>query len=275
MLVASFQTGGQELLALPASVEKYARTGAATAVPLLFPWANRLDGSRYSVHGRAVDLSGDTALMQFNAGLPIHGVLPSLIPMTVTERTDDAVTGVLEPAPRDPLLRVFPFPHSLRVRAVVRPAALTIETTLSATGDDPVPVSFGYHPYLALPNGDRDDWTVSLSAKERLVPDGRLIPTGETEPVDMRDVPLRGRSFDDGYAALGPAGKMTVGGGGNTLTVLLEDGYTHAQVYAPEGRRFIALEPMTAPTNALVTGTDLRFVQPGEAFVARFSISLA
>ena len=54
-----------------------------------------------------------------------------------------------------------------------------------------------------------------------------------------------------------------------------EAGYPYAHVYAPPGAEFVCLEPMTAPTNALVTGTDLRFVQPGEAFVARFSISLA
>ena len=136
-------------------------------------------------------------------------------------------------------------------------------------------MAFGYHPYFALPNGDRDDWTLSLSARTRIVVDDRLIPTGETEPVDMRDVSLRGRSFDDGYADLAATGSMTLSGGGNTISVALEEGYSHAQVYAPPGARFVALEPMTAPTNALVTGTDLRRVQPQEEFIARFTMSVA
>jgi aldose 1-epimerase len=275
MLIGSFRCGGRELLALPHSIDEYARAGSATAVPLLFPWANRLDGLRYAVHGHAVDLSGQRDLLQFNAGLPIHGALPSLTPMTVVDRGEDQLAAVFEPAPDDPLLRIFPFPHRLGVRAVVRPSALTVETRLAATGDDPVPVAFGYHPYLALPGGDRDDWTVSVSAREHLVLDDRLIPTGAVEPVDVRDVSLRGRTFDDGYADLGAAGTMTLTGGGNALSVVLEEGYTHAQVYAPEGARFVALEPMTAPANALVTGDGLRHVQPGDEFVARFTISLA
>ncbi len=275
MLVASFSSEGRELLALPHSVDDYARTGSATAVPLLFPWANRLDGLRYSVQGRTIDLSGASDLLQFNAGLPIHGALPSLIALAVVDQGSDQLAAVLEPAPEDPLTRVFPFPHRLGVRVRVRPSALTVETTLAATGDQPVPVAFGYHPYLALPDGDRDDWSVSVSARKHLVLDDRLLPTGEAEPVDMRDVSLRGRTFDDGYADLGPAGRMALTGGGHTLSVELEQGYTHAQVYAPAGARFVALEPMTAPANALVTGTGLRYVQPGDEFVARFTITLS
>jgi galactose mutarotase-like enzyme len=133
-------------------------------------------------------------------------------------------------------------------------------------------VSFGYHPYLALPGGDRDDWTVSLSAREHLVLDDRLIPTGATEPADVQEVSLRDRTFDDGYGRLGETGTLRLQGDGRALTVLLEAGYSFAQVYAPEGGRFVALEPMTAPTNALVSGIALREVEPGDEFLARFTI---
>jgi galactose mutarotase-like enzyme len=43
-------------------------------------------------------------------------------------------------------------------------------------------------------------------------------------------------------------------------------------VYAPPGAGFACLEPMTAPTNALVAGDDYPVVAPGESFTARFSI---
>lgn len=275
MLVASFSCEGRELLALPHSVDDYARTGSATAVPLLFPWANRLDGLRYSVRGRTVDLSGASHLLQFNAGLPIHGALPSLLAMAVVDQGSDELAAVLEPASDDPLMQVFPFAHRLGIRVHVGPSALTLQTRLAATGDEPVPVAFGYHPYLALPEGDRDDWSVSVSAREHLLLDDRLLPTGGAEPADLQHVSLRGRTFDDGYADLGPTGTMSVAGAGHTLTVAMEEGYTHAQVYAPAGARFVALEPMTAPANALVTGTGLRHVQPGHEFVARFTITLS
>jgi galactose mutarotase-like enzyme len=58
--------------------------------------------------------------------------------------------------------------------------------------------------------------------------------------------------------------------------VAFDGGYPYAQVYAPGDDDVIAFEPMTAPTNALVSGgTDLFLLAPGESHRASFSITVA
>ena len=52
-------------------------------------------------------------------------------------------------------------------------------------------------------------------------------------------------------------------------------GYPFAQVYAPEDDDVIAFEPMTAPTNALVSGQDLKLLEPDESYEASFSIGVS
>jgi galactose mutarotase-like enzyme len=42
----------------------------------------------------------------------------------------------------------------------------------------------------------------------------------------------------------------------------------------PRGKDFTAFEPMTSPTNALVSGRSLRLVAPGEVFRATFRIGI-
>src|SRR3954469_19556748 len=75
MLGLSLRHGGEELLGLPHDVEAYVRTGAATGIPLLHPWANRIDGFRYTAAGRSVDLAAAADVLQLDdTGLPIHGV---------------------------------------------------------------------------------------------------------------------------------------------------------------------------------------------------------
>ena len=45
-----------------------------------------------------------------------------------------------------------------------------------------------------------------------------------------------------------------------------------AQVYAPPEEQFICFEPMTAPTDALVSGHRLHSVAPGDALQAEFRL---
>ena len=61
-------------------------------------------------------------------------------------------------------------------------------------------------------------------------------------------------------------------GGGRRLAVELVEGYGYAQVYVPSGQDLVALEPMTAPTNALVSGRGLTVIAAGESFQASFRI---
>jgi galactose mutarotase-like enzyme len=52
-------------------------------------------------------------------------------------------------------------------------------------------------------------------------------------------------------------------------------GYRFAQVFAPPGSDFVCFEPMTAPTNALVSGgPDLPVVEPGGRHDAAFAIAV-
>ena len=52
------------------------------------------------------------------------------------------------------------------------------------------------------------------------------------------------------------------------------EGYRYAQVFAPKDQQFIALEPMTAPTNALISGKGLSVVKAGGTFRAIFRVNV-
>ena len=117
-------------------------------------------------------------------------------------------------------MELFPFAHELRLDVLAGDDGLELVTTLRATGDDAVPVSFGYHPYLCPPgDASRADWQVSLGASERLVLDDRMIPTGATEPLEPRSFaprrPELGRR--PGRARRSPP-EFSVSAGAQTLT---------------------------------------------------------
>ena len=256
MIGCSLEHRGDELLGQRGGLRAYAERGSSMGIPLLHPWANRLDAEL-----PGLDLKRD------ENGLPMHGLLTAHPGWAVTGSAADERFASVQARfgfGDEGLLAVFPYPHELRIEARVEGARLSLDTTLTATGEVAAPVAFGWHPYLRAPGPDA---RFDLPVGRRAVLDDRGIPTGEyTAPEQQAE-------YDDLYTDI--RGDFVLEGGGRRITVAFEEGYSWAQVYAPAGEEYICFEPMTAPTNALVSGDSLPRVEPGESFNARFSISVA
>ena len=279
MVGASMLHHSAELLGQRGGLARYEATRSTMGIPLLHPWANRLAGWTYTLGDRRVEIDPDSAVVKTDPNdLPIHGFLGASPYWEVlgagADDTSARLAARMDFAAHPEYLEGFPFPHELRIDATLADSTLTIRTTLAATGDLPVPVSFGFHPYFTLPGVDRADWQVELPVTERVVTDDRQIPTGATEPVAVEAGPLGDRTFDDGYANVPDGARFALAGGGRRIAVEWVSGYRHAQVYAPDGDDLIAFEPMTAPTNALVSGNGLELVPPGESRSATFSVTV-
>ncbi len=274
MLGASLRHQNLEMLGRVEDLETAAKMGSTAGIPFLHPWANRLAGPHYRAAGREVNLDLSSPLLHFDTqGLPMHGVPWPLLAWEVAEIRHDFLRARLEWS-RSDLLKVFPFRHTLEMAATLRSDSLTIETTLAAGAEGPVPVSFGFHPYFRISEVPRPEWRMELPAMRKVVLDGRGIPTGEEESFNGFDGELGENNFDEGFALMTEQASFYIGGGGRRISVEFLRGYPYTQVFAPKDKDYMALEPMTAPTSALTTGHGLRLVEPGREFRAVFRISV-
>ena len=254
MVCHSLRHRGEELLGQRDGLDVYAKTGKTMGIPFLHPWANRLGAWEYDVLGKHVDLHGKPLRVDSGTGLPMHGTIPR--PWRVLE------PGVAE---LDGASDAFPFGHTVRLEIEVGDA-LRITTTIEAH-DEPVPVSFGFHPFLLIPGIPRADWHVEIPVTRR-----RAFPSGDTAPADPYDGPLGDRAYDDGYDEREDR-PFVVAAGGRRIEVAFEEGFPFAQVYAPPANDLLSFEPMTAPTNALGTGT-FPLAEPGKPYRAVFAIAV-
>lgn len=272
MLVASLRHREAELLRRVDDLEAAAAGGKTAGIPLLHPWANRLSGLKYRAAGRDVTLDGASPLLHFDdGGLPIHGVPWSRLAWETVEATPERLVARL-PWASPQLMAIFPFPHRLELAVTLGSDGLTFETTLTAEADGPVPLAFGFHPYVGLPGVGRADWRLTLPPMRKLLLDPKGIPTGAEENFGGFDGPLGTLQFDDGFALQAKHASLAIAGGGRRITIDFVEGFVNAQVFAPPGKDFVALEPMTAPTDALVSGRHLRQVGPGQSFRAIFRL---
>ena len=268
MTGVSLRHQGREFLALPGGVDAL-RAGHTAGLPLLAPWANRLASRRYRAAGVDVDLRRRRVRTD-DHGLPIHGLLVGWPQWEVTATSArrgvarlTATTIVDTPA--------FPFPHLLEVAVAAHGDRLVVDTMLVPTGDREVPVAFGWHPYLRVPGTPRSRWALRLPAREHLALSAFGIPTGESARESAEDDVIGRRTFDDLYRLGRDRWLGFTADGGGAIEVRVGAGYDYAQAWVPPGRPFAALEPMTAPTDALGRGTA-PLVAPGDEYTARFEL---
>jgi len=274
MLGISLSHRGIEILRRLQNLKVAAAKGSTSGIPFLYPWANRLMAPRYEVAGQLVMLDRASPLLHFDThGLPMHGVPWSHLSWDVIETRQDSLTAGLDWSSAE-RLAVFPFRHRLTMTATIQSNSLTLETVLFAGQDGPVPVSFGFHPYIGVPGLPRTDWRLTLPAMRRFVLDQRGIPTGQEEVYGGLDDELGRRDFDSGFTLLEERAEFSVSGAGRRISVELLEGFSNAQVFAPNSKDYIAFEPMTAPTNALISGEGLRLVEPHGQFRAIFRIRI-
>ena len=275
MIGCSLRHRGEELLVQRGGLGAWRGTGKSFGLPLLHPWANRLPDWRYAAAGRAVQIDRDRGIVRADEhGLPIHGALAAAEDWDVVAAEAGATArleATLDYARRDDRLAVFPFPHALTLELELDEDALTISTTLTATGEDDVPVAFGWHPWLSLPGVPRPDWELTMPARERLELDDRGLPTGDRTACGDERERLADRALDTHFAVPEHA-CFALAGGGRAIAVEWAGGYRYAQVFAPGTLDVVCCEPMMAPVAALATGDGLEVAAPGERVSGRFRV---
>ena len=280
MVCCSLVHAGEQVLGTRHGLRAYAERASTMGIPLLYPWANRLGELEFALGGRTVRLDPGRPHLDLDPnGLPIHGLLGGIAGWRIEAHEAGADAARLRARfafdDASGLTAAFPFPHEVELAAELRGATLAIETTVVANAGSPVPISFGFHPYLRLPEVPRAEWRLSVPVREHLLLDDRGLPTGEREPASVEPGPLGERTFDDAYT-YADGEPFALSGGGRELQLSFGPGYPFAQLYAPDDDDVVAFEPMTAPTNTLVTGgPELKVIEPGERCEAAFELRIA
>lgn len=275
MVATSLSDGGAELLGQRRGLQSYVSNHKTMGIPILYPWANRLSSNGYGVDGAVVTLTPGTGGVRTDAhGVPIHGTLAGYPDWQVTTQLESRLTAQLDYAARPGLLATFPFPHLLELDVTLENRTLTVRTTVTATTGSRVPLCFGFHPYLQLPDVARAEWRIETPAMRFHPVNAWGIPTGATEDHEPATEVLGDKVLDDAYDEVQPGAVFALAGGQRRIEVHFDQGYPAAQVFAPGDDDVVCFEPMAAPTDALRSG-GYRVVQPGESAVAQFRIRVA
>ena len=243
---------------------------------VLIPWPNRIAGGTYTFQGETHHLP----VTEPDRNTALHG-LQCWTNWELVRQEDDSVElrTLTGPVPG--------YPFRLSTSVVYELGAdrgLSVTIATRNIGEEPAPYGTGTHSYLTCDGAPIERCVLRVPASEVALTDDSLIPIGLKSAIgtefDLRDgVLLDGVSLDDAFTGLQlePDSK--------TWQVWLEDTKTRMKVVLecdepwlqlftaePQGRRGVAVEPMTCPPNAFNSGEDLVVFLPEEDHVSSLRI---
>ncbi|MGO3884963.1 MAG: aldose 1-epimerase family protein [Mycetocola sp.] len=247
----------------------------------LAPWPNRTAGG--------VWVDADGVRQQLDISEPArNNAIHGLVRFT-------AFSGV-QPSPDRVILSTtihpqhgYPYLVDLDVEYRLTESGIVVEYRVHNAGSVAAPVALGAHPFVTIGDVAAESLTVRINCNTHLTLDqDSMVPVGRSTldggEHDLRQGRLLGElDADDAYA------DPTVQDGHITHTVSAPDGRTLAvwgdsnfeywQVFTsrsyPGQSVALAIEPMTAPGNALVSGEGLRWLEPGERWSLSWGMTLS
>jgi len=146
----------------------------------------------------------------------------------------------------------------LHFRIALHAGAVEVAITATNVGHESEPIAIGWHPYFALPSGDRSQVRIHIPGEKLAKVDNydNVFPTGELVPLtgtqyDLRapdGVPLAKNFYDDNWSSIDWSS------GAATVKVIdpkahygvaiegVSPGIKTIQMYAPPPMQFVAIE---------------------------------
>ena len=257
-----------------ASVDLPGMSGA-----VLVPWPNRVAGAVWEYDARPQYLENTEPEL----GNANHGLLADTT-YNLIARDESSIT-LSAPVHGRP---GYPFTLATQVRYSLGPEGLTVEHLIRNDGDETAPVAVGAHPYLRVGDSIVADLMLNIDAASAVILDAKTHLPVATVPVDAATDVRSGRRVADAvrhicYTDLsadsdGRVRHTLTSADGRATTVWADHDFGWAQVWItdqpPGGPGLaIAIEPMTAPPDALNSGAGLHWLAPGELWCPSWGIS--
>lgn len=271
----SYQVGGQEFL----WGGKETELPKSSSGQVLLPWPGRCEAGTYTFQGVVQQL----AINNIAANTGQHGLV-RLMNWNVSQHDQRQLALELVLYPQ----MGYPFILSLRQQYELTNDGLVVTTSATNIGVTAAPYAVGMHPYFTVGTPKIDDNLLKVPARQYLprTPNGAAIVP--MEPVngtlwDFRSATPIGSSLFAPAIIYGNLVRDADGrartvlsnpSGSPTVTVWTDEAINFLTLFTTATRPSLAIEPCTAPSNALNHGLGLRVLAAGETFRSSFGVQV-
>ncbi len=245
---------------------------------VLAPWTNRTEDGEFNFQGTTYQLE----INEPARGNAIHGFART--GWTVVSATSDKATLELVITDKPG------WPWTITLQAHYELDLDGLHASYTATADQECPYAFGLHTYLSAWGAPANDCVLTIPLElnyplnDRNLPEDDPIPATEVIPNITTGAPVKDMLLDHCFRT-GPATESQrstlINQQGTGVELETSPGLEWIQIFTPDpehgkgypGRgRAIAVEPMSAPPNALRSGESLGLLSAGHPITHSISL---
>ncbi len=237
----------------------------------LSPFACRIDKGQYHFHHKSYEFPD-----KFFDGSAIHGILYNRPFTIVDQHSSENDAGVRLQHIYQGDNPGYPFPYECTIEyRLFAGGRLQISTYVKNISGQAIPIADGWHHYFTLA-GKVNDWQLQLDADQLLGLNSNLIPDGSTIHNKNFETltPIRATAFDTCFIMKGPGVLLYNPENHWELTLHLLNNYKYIQIFTPDHRNSIAIEPLSGAPDCFNNQQGLKVLEPGESIDFCFSMHL-
>jgi aldose 1-epimerase len=245
----------------------------------MLPFPNRIKQGKYSFEGQDYKLT----INKPNEQNAIHGLLTkALFDVAFIDCNEHRALTTLK-YEYNQESNGYPFNFLVELTYILSGDGIQIETIIKNTGNQNMPIGDGWHPYFCINKQDLNKMYLQIPSKKYLEVNENMIPTGEMiKDKTFKKLSLIGDTTLDHCFIL-----ETIEENAETILVDLESQtklvvwqstgegkYNYLQLYTPNERNSIAMEPMTCAPDAFNNKMGLTILKPSETLALSFGFYL-
>ncbi|MBN2804116.1 MAG: aldose 1-epimerase [Deltaproteobacteria bacterium] len=230
---------------------------------MLFPFNDRIPDAQYTFGGKTLKLPSN-----IDDGSAIHGLIYKM-KLEEVERiiSDNSASVTLFASLLEDGNSGYPFNVELKITYTLLAGSFKIDFNIYNGGQSDAPYALGWHPYFTTDNSA----AIYGEFSSYVDVDDELLPTGEN--IDVKDSPydfskgwqVKDRDLDLGFVVTD--GITTLKTADYNLIIDQDNEFfPYTQMYIPDDKKSVAIEPITAATNSFnIPSLGLRIIPPGDS----------
>jgi len=247
------------------SDENVTRVQHAYNSSILFPFVNRIEQGSYTFKGKDFNLP----INETDRNNALHGfVFDKTFEFSGKNIEENKAKVTLVYNESQPI-EGFPFKYSIVLEYILKENALELQVEVNNTDQDEFPFNLGWHPYFKT--NDLFNSELKIMSNKKLLVNDKMIPNGEQE-IEWNDfIKIKYKTFDDCFVLNSNQIEFKTPEYHLELDFLQNKNFL--QIYTPNDRKSIAIEPQTAPANSFNSKTGLKILKPNETYCLKWKIN--